>query len=157
MARPNEYLTWNPSLSNVIDPPGGLKATGYLGGVVPGAQHHNWIFNLIDRWIQALDQGYRRKTVVSSGPYSILTGDGVILAVTTAGAFQLNLPKASTVDGMMVQVKQYSTNANAATVAAFAGDTIDTGADTSVALGYGECISLVADSASNSWAILSKI
>ena len=57
--RPTEFLDWVPSNSPtaIIEPPTGQKNSGWLPGEIPPAQYFNWLFNLIDQWIQYLDDG----------------------------------------------------------------------------------------------------
>ncbi len=54
--KPTEYLDWNPSESAVVDPPDALKLAGWAVNEEPPAQYFNWLFNLIDQWIQYFDE-----------------------------------------------------------------------------------------------------
>lgn len=95
-ARPTEFINWNPSLSNVVEPPGGQKSTGWIGGQEPPAQFFNWIINLTDQWIQYFatnSGGWPSATASSEADLaSALTaagiaGGGVILI---SGSFTLS-------------------------------------------------------------------
>lgn len=116
---PSENLDWNDSLSNVIDPPAGLKTTGYLPAEVPASQHHNWIFNLIDQWIKWLTYqvtvvvpttglGTRGYTPVAFAdtPFAITSAhNGKTLEVdSSGGAIELDLPDPLLNDAMVLTI-----------------------------------------------------
>lgn len=120
---PVEFLDWNPSESNVIDPPAGLKSNGYLPTEVPASQHHNWIFNLTDQWIQWLNYvtstilpttGLASRGFVSvnfgASPYvmtSLNTGQ-VLLVDTTGGPVLLDLPDPIANPGFVITVVDFA-------------------------------------------------
>lgn len=52
--KPSEYLDWNPSQSNVIEPPSGKKSEGWIAEEPP-ADYMNWLFYMSDQWIKWFD------------------------------------------------------------------------------------------------------
>lgn len=60
--RPTEYTVWASDETQVVEPAGGLKATGWTPGDAPPAQYFNWLFWLNDQWIQWLDQENQANT-----------------------------------------------------------------------------------------------
>lgn len=55
--RPSEFLDWIPdNTTNIIEPPTGLKNTGWPVGTSPPAQYFNWLLNLTNQWLEYLDE-----------------------------------------------------------------------------------------------------
>lgn len=54
--RPEEFTDWASDNTQVTEPAGGLKATGWTPGDEPPAQYFNWLSQLSDRWDKWLAQ-----------------------------------------------------------------------------------------------------
>jgi hypothetical protein len=50
-----EFTDWASDESQVIEPAGGLKATGFAPSDAPPAQYHNWLWRMSDKWHRYLD------------------------------------------------------------------------------------------------------
>lgn len=55
MARPTQLPEWASSGTNVVEPSGGKKVSGWLVNERPAAQHQNWWQRRVYDWIQYLD------------------------------------------------------------------------------------------------------
>ena len=57
MARPSTYLNWIPtgSAAYITQPSAGTLSSGWTGQQSPPYQYMNWLFYMIDQWIQYLD------------------------------------------------------------------------------------------------------
>lgn len=142
MAKPTEYLNWDPTLSNVIDPPSGLKATGNLPSMTLAAQYYNWAINLCDQWIQYFD-GQTGRTQISVSAVTLLTAIvRTCLADPGSSSFNVMLPTSIAGNkGLRYTIvnSNYST-ANTVTVVPFTASGNTLAGQTSVVLGQGEYI-----------------
>jgi len=75
-------------------------------------------------------------TNVSSGPYTVLDTDYVILVNATSGAITVNLPTAVGREGRIYNIKRINTNANLVTIDGAGAETIDNTATKVLALPY---------------------
>lgn len=150
VSKPSEYLTWNPSLSNVLEPPSGLKSTGWTPGEEPPAQYTNWQINLIDQWIQWLDQQTSSNTVVITTSTSITQQNKVVLANSSGGAFNVTLPLAASSVGFATSIANIGLGSgNNITILPSGSDTIQ--GDASTVLEPGQSVSLASDGSGNYW------
>lgn len=147
-AKPTEYLDWNPSMSNVIDPPSGLKTTGVIPGQLFAAQYENWMINLIDQWIQWFDfisSGGGGGTQITVSTTTLLTNTiRTCLADPGAGSFNVMLPLSISGNmGIRYTIKNINfASGNTVTVVPFtaSGNTLE--GQVNVPLGAGEFITL---------------
>ena len=65
MAQAPETAEWASDLTQVIDPPSGTKASGFIPNTRPPAQYMNWILNILSRWTAYL-AGARSGVLVGS-------------------------------------------------------------------------------------------
>jgi hypothetical protein len=103
--------------------------------------------------------------------YTLLTGTTVLTAATikakiicdtTAGGFATSLPQASTLtDGQLIEFSCIGHISNAATIAPYAGDILNTetnsGPATLSMAGYGKSYTLILKKASSTWQVVNKI
>lgn len=75
-------------------------------------------------------------TTVTSGPYTVLDTDYVILVDATSGAITVNLPTAVGRLGRIFNIKRINTNANSVTIDAAGAETIDNTATKVLVLPY---------------------
>ncbi|MCP3980743.1 MAG: hypothetical protein GY716_15685 [bacterium] len=80
----------------------------------------------------------------TSGPYTVVAGDTLILGDATAGAFDVDLPAAATSAGRYLIVKKIDVSGNAITVDGNSAETID-GAATVVLASQYDSVQLVCD------------
>jgi hypothetical protein len=97
--KPTEYLNWNPSLSAVVDPPSPLKVAGWAVNEEPPAQYFNWLFNLLDQWVQYFDEAInvdvstlnldQTMRLINGGNWKWVLGSGTL---SWSSAFNLAIP-----------------------------------------------------------------
>ncbi len=91
--KPTTYALWNPSQSNVTQPPTTLRARGYQTGESPTAQHINWVFWLQDQWTQYFDQSLTSAVMTTTLDSSMrLMGGGTLSYVVSTGVFTWSAP-----------------------------------------------------------------
>jgi hypothetical protein len=64
MSKPSIYINWS---APGVQPPSSLASAGYIPGQPVAAQHFNYLLNLIDAWIQWLDQ---QTTFAGAAPFA---------------------------------------------------------------------------------------
>lgn len=145
--KPTEYLNWNPSQSNVDEPPSGQKTSGWLPAQTLPAQYQNWIENLIDQWIQWFDfiSGTNFGNQITVSTTTLLTNTiRTCLADPAAASFNVMLPQSiSGNKGIRYTIKNINfSSVNIVTVIPFtaSGDTLE--GQATVPLGAGEVITL---------------
>lgn len=88
--------------------------------------------------------------VSKTAAYTIVATDSVILGDATTAAFTLTLPTAASIAGRQYTLKRLNSGANAVTVAAQSGQTID-GATTKVLSTQYQSLQVVSDGSTNWW------
>lgn len=83
-----------------------------------------------------INLAYRPRVVSVSAAYTARLDDGVVLADASSGAFTVTLPSAAQASGATIRVKRLNSGANAVTVGAASGQTIDGAATKSLASPY---------------------
>jgi hypothetical protein len=152
--KPSQYLNWTNGMAPyVLQPPSGLRTSGWVVGQPSPFQYMNWLFNLIDQWIQWLD------SVEPSNPISATISSttaaaqptSVYFCNVTAAGFTVNLPASSLNLDYELVIKNISFgSSNIVTVTAAGTDTIEGGsAGGSTTLAAGEYIRLHSDGAGN--------
>lgn len=154
MPAPTEFLDWNDSLSNVIDPPSGLKTTGYVPGAVLDAQYFNWIVNLTDQWIKWLSGVTSVIQISVSAAYSVALNVQTVLANPTGGSFAVTLPAASACSvGQRFTVKNIGiSSSNTVSLTPTGSDKIENN-NFAFSIAQGEYITVETDGVSNFWQV----
>jgi len=158
-SKPSNYLNWNPSQSNCIQPSGGQSTSGWQVGQMPPSQYENYLFNLVDRWIQWLDFASNQNptSVTVTGNYTAQVGVPIIFANPSGAPLTVTLPdSASNLDVDFIIKNINYTNANAVTIALTTGsDKIENqSAGSSITLGAnGETIRLHSNGAGVYWQV----
>lgn len=153
--RPIEFIDWVPSGNpvDVIEPPSGQKNSGWQPGEIPPAQYENWVYYILDQWVQWLDQITTPQLLTVTSNQSLPNTAGTVFANTSGGAITaLTLPAAAGNGALRMTIKNIGIGSgNNATILPFAGDNIENQA--SVVLAPGDYITVVSDGASTYWQI----
>jgi hypothetical protein len=56
MARPTKFPNWATSGTNIVEPPDGKKASGWIAGEQPPASYFNYWQNLVQQWVEWFDE-----------------------------------------------------------------------------------------------------
>lgn len=78
-----------------------------------------------DQATRQINLCYRLRVVSVTSAYSAKIDDGLVLADAVGGAFTVTLPSAALNSGAVLRVKRLNAGANAVTVSAASGQTID--------------------------------
>jgi hypothetical protein len=150
-SKPTEYLNWNPTETNVIDPPSGLKSTGWLPETQPPSQYTNWQINLIDQWIQWLNVEFPGGTTEIVTSNTLLDNTiAVCLGNPATGSFNVTLPLAAASVNYDPSIKNIAIGSgNTVTVLPSGSDMIE--GQASVVLTGGDSIILASDGISGYW------
>lgn len=82
--------------------------------------------------------------VAKSGAYTLTSGDGLVVADASGGAFTVTLPTAVGITGTVYRVKKIDATANAVTIDGAGAETIDGGATATISTQY-EAITVISD------------
>lgn len=141
-SRPSQYLNWNPTQSNVLQPSSGLQTSGNLPGQTLAAQYYNWFANLTDQWIQYLDSVTNLTQISVTTTTALTASVRTCLADPTSASFNVSLPNSvsGTKGNRYTIVNSSYVTSNTITVLPFFGSGNTLAGQSSVTLGAGEYI-----------------
>lgn len=109
-SRPSTYINWTDgSPTKVTQPTNSQQLSGWTIGEPPPFQYMNWLFYILDLWVQWFDQSNTNpsKTLITNAqsPYSVVPADENIFSNSAGGNNVVTLPAIATSDGRQIFIK----------------------------------------------------
>lgn len=163
-SRPGTYLNW-VTTAGTTNPPGyavqptsGQMTTGFVGSQHPPFQYLNWLFYILDQWIQYFDSVVATSptatTVTASGNTNIAatTSNYEALYFFNPSAAQTATLPAATTAGMRIGIKHINIgSANNVTIAVQSGNKLEGTLNGTFTMTTGMAVKLASDASGNWW------